>query len=148
MRCRPSRRTTIMRRSSCSTRLAEPGRKGGRKPYGTPEEGMGASEPRPPPRPPGPPRLPRPPPSRPPERPPEPLPDDIAKLQDECISQCRSSTIHPVGSLPARRYVLHWALALGTFARVLLSFMAATRPSTRAPRGAARKENFIGLAVD
>lgn len=90
MRCRPSRRTTIMRRSSCSTRLAEPGRKGGRKPYGTPDEGMGASEPPrpppPPPRPPGP-RPPRPPPrppDRPPDRPPEPLPDDISKLQYEC----------------------------------------------------------------
>lgn len=87
MRCRPSRRTTIMRRSSCSTRLAEPGRKGGRKPYGTPDEGMGASEPPrppPPPRPPGPrpPRPPRPPP-RPPDRPLEPLPDDISKLQYE-----------------------------------------------------------------
>lgn len=84
MRCRPSRRTTIMRRSSCSTRLAEPGRKGGRKPYGTPDEGMGASEPPrppPPPRPPGP-RPPRPPP-RPPDRPLEPLPDDISKLQYE-----------------------------------------------------------------
>ena len=74
-----------MRRSSCSTRLAEPGRKGGRKPYGTPEEGMGASEPPrppPPPRPPGP-RPPRPPP-RPTDRPPELLSDDIFyKLQYE-----------------------------------------------------------------